>query len=124
MAGRPRKPTNLKILQGTARPDRINPNEPKPAKPIGKKAPAYFDAELEKIWKEFVSNAPEGVLGNCDAFLVEAACLQLQKLRKGEFTAADLAQLRGCLSAMGMTPADRAKLDIPIPKKPSVWDDF
>lgn len=27
--GRPRKPTVLKVLEGTARPDRANPNEPK-----------------------------------------------------------------------------------------------
>lgn len=28
--GRPRKPTNLKVLEGTDRADRANPNEPKP----------------------------------------------------------------------------------------------
>ena len=54
MAGRPKKPTALKELEGTARPDRTNPNEPKPAR--GASPPEYL---YEDQKRDFLSLARE-----------------------------------------------------------------
>ena len=49
MAGRPRKPTNLKVLKGTQRKSRINPNEPEPELKIPS-APDFLNDEALKEW--------------------------------------------------------------------------
>ena len=52
--GRPRKPTNLKVLSGTSRKDRTNPNEPQ-TKPVAQmKAPAYLNPTAKKAFTELV----------------------------------------------------------------------
>lgn len=48
--GRPKKPTALKIVQGTAQPSRINPDEPVPTGPLGP-APDRMRAEGKRRWK-------------------------------------------------------------------------
>lgn len=47
---RPRKPTNLKILEGTFRKDRAA-NEPKPV-PIAPPKPAWLKCAAGEIWKQ------------------------------------------------------------------------
>ena len=51
-AGRPKKPTNLKVLHGTYRKDRENPNEvfPDPAADI--QAPEWLPKEARDKWSE------------------------------------------------------------------------
>lgn len=51
-AGRPKKPTNLNVLQGTDRKDRENPNEvfPDPASDI--QAPEWLPKEVRDKWIE------------------------------------------------------------------------
>ena len=50
-AGRPPKPTPLKALQGTLRPDRANPNEP--TLPVATPAPpSWLAARGRRLWRE------------------------------------------------------------------------
>ena len=60
-AGRPRKPTALKQLQGTARPDRTNKLEPKIKKEIGA-APSFLSPEQVDTWNYYIENVPKGML--------------------------------------------------------------
>jgi len=48
--GRPRTPTALKIVQGTDRPDRNNPDEPVPTGPLGP-CPEKLRAEGKRRWE-------------------------------------------------------------------------
>lgn len=47
--GRPPQPTALKVLRGTARPDRINRQEPEPS-PNAPEAPADLDDDARFVW--------------------------------------------------------------------------
>ncbi len=51
--GRPRKPTALKVLGGTARPDRLNPHEPQPAETTGR-PPAWLKGQGRRVWRWLV----------------------------------------------------------------------
>lgn len=49
------KPTKLKLLQGTARPDRVNDKEPQPDQPRRPLAcPHYIEGEARKEWRRLV----------------------------------------------------------------------
>lgn len=56
MAGRPPTPTALKVLRGTDRPDRTNPEEPTPpALEVGAAPPAWLrDRRARAYWRELV----------------------------------------------------------------------
>lgn len=54
--GRPRKPTALKVVQGTAQPSRLNPDEPVPDGPIGDPPAGLCKAE-RGYWRETVAAA-------------------------------------------------------------------
>lgn len=56
MTGRPPKPTALKALEGTARPDRANPDEPAPPLlEVGAQPPAWLrDRRARAYWRELV----------------------------------------------------------------------
>ena len=49
--GRPAKPTSLKVLHGTDRPDRVNKDEPKPPSD-GVKPPAWVKGKARTNWKK------------------------------------------------------------------------
>ena len=51
MPGRPRTPTRLKVLRGTARPDRTNPSEPKP-KRDRPRCPAWLSPTAKTVWRK------------------------------------------------------------------------
>jgi P27 family predicted phage terminase small subunit len=67
MMGRPPLPTHIKLVQGTARPHRLNPNEPKP--PLAVPEPPTHLTEQEKA--KFISMAEmlvrRGVMTELDA---------------------------------------------------------
>ena len=52
--GRKKTPTNLKVLQGTNRKDRQNPNEPKVDAVAVMKPPAYLNATAKTAFRELV----------------------------------------------------------------------
>jgi len=138
MAGRPRKPSALKVLQGTQRKDRVNKNEPKPPaiktpvpdylSEIGKQAYAEFMEILHQMQIFTVADAP-----NLQQ-LVEtwAEWRELNELvKKNGFTITQITaagepmvrpnpevmmrsdaskRLRNLLTDFGMTPASRSKV--------------
>lgn len=73
-AGRPRKPTNLKLLHGNPGKRALPENEPKP-KPIAPACPSWINTGGKKMWKRL---APElermGLLTNVDGEAFAAAC--------------------------------------------------
>jgi len=77
---RPRKPTNLKIMQGTYRKDRANPNEPEPKICIPDPPGFLTDRALEE-WHRI---APEletmGLLSQVDSMALAAYCAAVSRL--------------------------------------------
>ena len=68
-----RKPTELLELSGAFQrnPNRRRPVEPKSPHPIGE-PPACLAPDEAGCWREFVSNAPAGVLTAGDRWALEA----------------------------------------------------
>lgn len=49
------KPSSLKVLQGTQRPGRVNPAEPKPmAIPLNQRPPAWLSDRGRRAWREIL----------------------------------------------------------------------
>lgn len=76
------KPSELKVLEGTYRPDRAAKNEPKPRAPNSlPDPPSYFDAVAKKEWKRI---GPElmrlALLTVVDMGAFEAYCLSYSRL--------------------------------------------
>lgn len=73
-AGRKPTPTRLKVLAGTDRPDRINPNEPEPERGIPK-IPAHVKGRSRDAWKELAPLLDRmGVLTMPDGKALELLC--------------------------------------------------
>jgi len=70
MKGRKPKPTHLKLVQGTYRPDRAPVAEPSPADQLGD-APDHLNDEQRSEWAEILQAAPKGLLTRCDRGLIE-----------------------------------------------------
>jgi P27 family predicted phage terminase small subunit len=150
----PRMPTALKQTKGTARADRINPNEPRPARAL-LKPPPHLGKAARAAW---LAVAPVldrmGVLTEADEWAMEAMCechAELAALRatlaaRGGRTyevttreggtvrraypeAAQLADAERrfleYLRRFGLTPADRTRVSAAPPADaPSPWDSF
>ena len=118
-AGRPPKPAALQEASGAWR---HNPNrrrdEAKIRAPIDtNNVPENMNEHEAKCWHEIIFNAPLFVLKNSDAYIVEAAARTLSRVRQPERYKLSMtqqiqvmSQLRVFLSHMGMTPADRARV--------------
>jgi P27 family predicted phage terminase small subunit len=77
--GPPRKPTKLKILQGTYRADRAPANEPMP-KPKVPSAPAWMGRDAKREWRRVVKElAAVGLLSELDRTALAAYCQALQE---------------------------------------------
>lgn len=76
--GQNRKPTAMKIMEGTDRADRLNPNEPEPELvKIPTTAPDYFEKEAKKEWDRSISKLMDmNVLAVADYALFEAYCVE------------------------------------------------
>jgi P27 family predicted phage terminase small subunit len=70
MVGRKRKPSQLKVLQGTFRKDRSNPNEPVIKKALVQ-APEHFSSEQVQLWDQIIAEAPKGLLRTLDLGVLE-----------------------------------------------------
>lgn len=72
--GRPKKPTVLKLLKGTARKDRLNKNEPK--LPTGApEMPEGLSPYAAKLWPELTRHLlAMGVLTKADGLALQALC--------------------------------------------------
>jgi P27 family predicted phage terminase small subunit len=64
-SGRKAKPTQLKLIEGTLRKDRLNKNEPKFSKNLAK-CPRKFNQAQTEAWDYAIANAPKGLLKSMD----------------------------------------------------------
>ena len=138
---RPKKPTNLKVVQGTNRPHRNN-NEPLVSLEVPP-CPEYLGKEAKKYWKEISEQLVNvGLIGvvdgalfglHCDSYgrLIEVSDHlkkmddMLDQTPNGLEVQSALWQIRNKLwdqvlrsaSEFGLSPAARSKLS--MPEKPS-----
>lgn len=112
--GRPRKPTELKVLQGCPGghlSERFNPDEPIPNGPLGIPAQALRLTPLvQEQWDYLVSIIAPGVAMCCDAPLMALTARLMARMADETITDSQMATLLRCLSQLGMTPADRSRI--------------
>jgi len=70
MVGRKQKPTQLKLVEGTLRPNRTNHKEPKPTGDLSDPRKGLSEAEQE-VWDYVISKAPKGLLKSLDFSTLE-----------------------------------------------------
>ncbi len=130
-----KKPTALKVLRGTARPDRLPANEPKP-RPVAPEMPTGLDYYSKQAWKR---NAPVlerlGLLTEADADIFYAYCHAFSRyvqanrrlkqiikiadnnikvVRQAEVSVENAEHsLRLLANEFGLTPAARGRLNVP-----------
>jgi len=125
--GRPKKPTILKLANGSLRhnPSRRNPGEPAPTRGIGP-APERLTAEQREAWDEVVGICYPGVLGDSDRIILEMIACLLTEFRANpvEFNGARITALVSMLGRLGLSPADRAKVSAPTLKKQNPFADL
>jgi P27 family predicted phage terminase small subunit len=80
-AGRPTKPTQLKMISGTARADRINKREPIPTGNLVD-APNHLTPDQIEIWKFAIENAPSGLLKRLDTSVLETWVVSYDHYKK------------------------------------------
>src|SRR5690606_12320278 len=125
MAGRKPKPTHLKIVEGTARRDRMPENEPIP--PEGEIVrPAYLKYRAVELWDEYAPLLIDmGTLTVVDVPNFAAWCVLMAKFEdhNGDVKASEVAQIRMLAASLGMDASARAKLgntgSKPKPKDPA-----
>lgn len=124
--GRPRKPKNVLILQGAHKkhPERMREREgePEETRPLGL-PPEHLTAAAAACWDEITHHSIPGVLGLSDRVSVELASVLLAKVRTGEYRGYELSQLTKLLGKFGMTPSERASINIPTQKPRNIFDE-
>jgi len=146
--GPPKKPTELKLVQGNPGKTALPKNEPKPQKLSKPKAAKYLSKPGRKIWREMSAKlAPLGLLTVVDTARLARYCDKLarfnelagllnngtpryvQAVNKGGFTyrtrSAELVEylaldiaLRADEREFGLTPSARAGLGV-VPHRPA-----
>jgi P27 family predicted phage terminase small subunit len=137
--GRPRKPTNLKVLEGNPGKRPLPENEPKPV-PIAPPCPAHLDSRAKKEWKRITPELEHlGLLTRIDMAALAAYCQaysrwieaekmirkhgMLVKNQKGYPVVSpymaiinkSLEQMKSYLTEFGLTPASRSRIDVKPP---------
>ena len=127
--GRPRKPTQLKVLKGTMRPCRENPDEPKLATER-LRPPEHLARDAVRWWGYLASCVdPLRCTTKADvaAFehMVDLKCMieNTKRSERGMDMKAS-AQYSALLGRFGMTPADRSKVSAAPETKRDELDDF
>lgn len=121
MAGRPPKPTKLKVLQGNPGRRPLPKGEPEP--PLGAKCPAWLTLNQRKLWREYAPIfEPLGLLTQADvpAFANWMVLLdQVQQIVKAGNPVPPylMAEARAHAVQFGATPSGRARVSVE-PKKP------
>ena len=143
---RPRTPTAMKLLKGTAQKCRMNENEPDPGgDPV---MPEYLDGEEREAWEYHVSLlGPMRVLTVSDAAALAAMCRTYVELQKARRLVRDEGQTiegqRGMtkhpavmiaadaekryfnwLGKFGLTPSDRSKVSARGREETNPWSEF
>ena len=82
--GRPKKPTNLRLLQGNPGKVKINPNEPKPEICIPD-PPEFLGSYALEEWNRVAPMLEKlGLLSNIDTMALAAYCQCYERWRKAE----------------------------------------
>lgn len=137
----PRKPTALKVLDGSARkdPQRLNPAEPEPPRGLGE-PPAHLSDRAKEVWKDegpyWSTVADRGAFARycqheADAWEHRATCEAdgyWQRSQRGTFVLHPAARLMmKCFEQaqrisveFGMTPASRSRVS--VPQRPQAED--
>jgi len=113
----PRKPTALKVLEGTDRPDRANPAEPHYQPTSGLEPLDWLNGPTAvEVWKELVGLL-EGarVLTKGDRIALMTLCNWQADVidawrSRTKPTAAEVTQLRLLYQEFGLTPASRSRV--------------
>jgi hypothetical protein len=112
---RPRKPTQLLVVEGNLRPGRHAERalEPVVDIPLGG-PPRGWKPDGKALWWEIANAIPANVATKADRLIVELTCRLVGVMRKepANFTSAIAAQLRCCLASLGLTPADRSRVSV------------
>lgn len=114
---RPRKPSNVLALHGAFKKDparaRAREAEPVPVVELGP-APETFNALEKSAYDELVRKSHPGVMCDSDSVVVQMGAVLLAKLRADTqaFTAAEFGRLQSVLASLGMTPADRSRVQV------------
>lgn len=98
---------------------------PKHELPVGD-PPAYFAANERRVWRELMDNLPPSVPTKTDRMVFELTCVLMAKFRKEHgLPVNELAKLITCLSLIGATPVDRARLAVaPAQKEAAPFEEF
>ncbi len=122
---RQRKPTAIMELTGAFRkdPQLRRDNEPPSVGPFPAQPPDHLADDIKAAWEEIVEVVPFGVLGGSDRFIVEVCAILVAEMRRETMNSARITQLRIALGALGLTPADRARLTVDR-KEPNPFDEF
>lgn len=113
---RPRKPTQLHVISGSAKkhPDRMREREGEPAVEGADlrdmEAPDHLDRMHADLWNELRGHLHARVSSDQDAIAFEALVRLVMVMRLGNAAAADYARLQAYLGEFGMTPASRSKV--------------
>ena len=100
--GRTPKPTNLKIVTGTARADRLNADEPRPD-PTPPKCPSWLDAEAKRVWRKLQPELTRiGVLTSADGEAFAGYCVAWSEFR----AATEILRAEGRIVLAGGTPIE------------------
>lgn len=125
--GRNKTPSNLLELRGamTAKKRRERAHEPAPNGEVGSPPEHLTDAQ-RAAWSEIKGNAPVGVFAKSDRIALELAAVLLTEFREDpkEMITSRMARLDSLLSRFGMTPSDRARVQVPEEQEPDGWDEL
>jgi phage terminase small subunit len=80
-------------------------------------APKHFTDKEKKIWREYVRGLASGVGKSSDRWAAESIVRLKAKERAGTIKGNELAQLTSLYGRFGLTPADRAKISVEVPKE-------
>lgn len=80
MAGRKRTPDHLKVVAGTDRPDRMNPDAPVPSEAVPE-APEWLSKRASEIFEQLVSiTGGMGIASASDAAMLAMAASRLEEV--------------------------------------------
>jgi len=88
--------------------------DPKVKSKFPRRAPSELTPVQVKCWHRIVKQAPDGILTGADQVTVHLAAVLWAEFvaRPDEMPTARIAQLRGVIATLGMSPSDRAKLAV------------
>lgn len=134
---RPRKPTALALIDGSAKHDpqrfRDRMNAPDPAPGLGR-PPTHLSKEEKKAWKEIEKQAAPGVLTISDRLHVEQLCRLIARSRAPSVEVEGVPvphpvalykAIESMLGKLGFNPSDRSRISTGAKdEKPSGFSDL